>query len=171
MSMLSDLQTIMDMNDPWAEARKKLVGVWMFVNGKLVYIVDFSKPDNGVFINYNEGDREFVKNPKLEVWLPESGLYQVDKILLTISKVPKRQWLKSFSSSFYTINTPDKSPLPKDFKIGDIERAKKLDIAVDKHARVWYWENLIGYIKDSSNIVCTNLVYKQELLDWNKSCT
>ena len=165
MSLKSELQKIINLDNPFNEASKKLYGTWMLVNGVIVQIRQFEE-HTAYFYNEN-GDscKEIVKT--LETWLPESGNYKLSTgNFVTIIKTAKRQWLKSFHDSFYSIHVEGKKPLNY---LNEIAHTKKQDILVDKNKTIWWWNTTIGYVKNHKTIVCTNKNFIQELIDWSKN--
>jgi hypothetical protein len=154
------IQEIMDLPQPKEEAEKKLVGTYMIVNGTPELIKGFDYVQNTVITN-----NKIIKVKTIAPWLPESGLYITKKgDPWYITKVPKRQWLKSFAFSFYEIQ--DLSGWVEDPKLEDVHECKRVSIGVDKCGQIFHNKTHIGYI-EKSNIVCTNSLYEQELRDWN----
>ena len=166
MSLKKELQRIIGLENPFSEASKKLHGTWMLVNDKLAQIREFQ--DGGIAYLYNENGepyKEIVKT--LETWLPESGNYALSNgSFATIVKTAKRQWLKSFHDSFYSIYIEGRKP--KNY-LNELAHAKKQDILVDGTKTIWWWDTVIGYIKNHKTIVCTNKNFVQEITDWSKN--
>lgn len=173
MTILSSLQEIMDLKDPWDEAKKKLTGTWMWCDGTIQYIRAFLDNTHISTIDTvtNEGKNLLVKD--LKVWLPETGIYPfANGDWIYLQKLPKRQWLRSFSESFYEIQLKEtKQKLKKDSKyyIKELANSKKVDIYVTPEKLI-YWRNIcIGHIKNEEELVCTNTHFSQELIDWSKN--
>lgn len=170
MSILSELQRIMELDNPLTEAHKKLAETYMFVNGELSLVFDLTS-SNKIGVYLKNGDKSYIldKNIQtLDVWLPETGLYFDSKgSLIYVSKVPKRQWLRSYSPNFYnSIHVETKNGV-KWTSLSDVAKSKKHDIAVDSRGNIWHHTMKIGYVKDSQTYTCTNQMFKQELIDWN----
>lgn len=167
--LLRELVRIMDLEDPTDEARKKLERTWMVVNGELLFIKEFFFDDSCVFTqDPGTGEDIAVIVETLDVFLPEAGLYPIaNGNILYINKIPKRQWLKSYHDSFYTCkvigSVRNATPV-----LPQIVGKNKQDIAVDKNQGIWYWDTLIGHVKDSMSIICINTMFKQELIDWSR---
>ena len=167
MSLLNELQRIMDLPNPEEEAKKKLIGTIMIVNGKPGKIISFDVTSNLIEVQ-GEFRTEIIKVKTLEVYLPESGVYShPNGTYIIIQKIPKRQWLKSFNSSYYDVEVIGNADWNISLFDGIFDK-KKQDIFVDIEKRVFFWSTQIGYIKDSSTIVCINKTFRQELIDWDK---
>jgi len=150
-----------------SEANKKLTGTYCFINGKLKKCREFH--DKGSVYHYNTTNTKMEETTvtSFKIWLPESGLYQLPNgALFLILKQPKRQWAKSYSDDYYHI-----IPIDGDYTDNFYEQlseANKLNIAITRNGFIYWWNQLIGYIKNEDNIVCTNTAFKQELIDWNR---
>jgi hypothetical protein len=170
MSLFTELQRIMDLEYPEEEANKKLVDTIMFVNGKLEHILKFYVPENIVLVRDYNLCCEVQKTVKtLEVYLPEAGVYPSPKgYYVIITKIPKRQWLKSFSTSFYSVDIVG-GDVETNNVLTEISKVKKCNIFVTSQGYIFYWKQIIGYIQDSKTIICTNKAFKQELIDWDRN--
>jgi len=159
----------MDLETPYDEAQKKLQGTMMFVNGELKEIHKFYFDERVVqTIDHLTGNAATEKVETLEVYLPESGVYASPYgFHVIITKIPKRQWLKSFHSSFYRVSVVGDTGNCSNI-LASVSKAKKLNIFVDSKGYIYYWNRLIGYIKDPSTYTCTNKAFRQELIDWDK---
>lgn len=168
MSLMTELQRIMDLPDPREEAKKKLVGTTMIINGRPMKTMSFFFDDGAIEVDLGNTST-CIKVKTLEVYLPEAGVYKhQDGYHVIITKVPKRQWLKSFHLSYYNVNTVGRDGYNKGANIFDgIFDKKKQDIFVTEEGFIYFWTKKIGYIKDTNTIVCTNKVFKQELIDWS----
>lgn len=170
MGILKDeLCRIMDMNDPLHEANKKLLGTWMIVNSKLMEIKEFLPTDNIIYAYSKKENKNInIKVETLDVFLPETGLYSREDFgAVFIHKVPKRQWFKSFHISFYQLIYLGKQNKGKGI-MENLHKIKPIKFWVSPEADIYYRDNNIGYIDNNLNIVCTNILFKQELMDWNR---
>ena len=43
---------------------------------------------------------------------------------------------------------------------------KRVNIYVDPTKYIWFFNKRIGFVKDANTIICTNSIFKQELIDW-----
>jgi hypothetical protein len=160
------LTRILNLEEPFTEASKKLQNTWMFVNEEIQFVKEFLD-NNCIYIkNYTTDKTEKVKVKTLDVWLPEAGIYALSSgnhVLIT--KLPKRQWLKSYSDSYYRMalygDKYQKGSIHK-----EASKSKKQNIYVDEHKYIWWWDTPIGHVNNSNSIKCTNQHYSQELKDW-----
>lgn len=172
--MLFDLIcSIMDLPDPAIEAKRKLVNTYMVVNGKVLYIKDFNYALDFALCSIDNNSTGYkVRVNTLEVWLPETGLYPLNNGQAAfVTKCPKRQWLKSFSPSYYYINFIGENIKPLDESssyYNHIYQSKRVTIFVDSYRDIYYFNRNIGYVKDSITIVCTDSRFLQELKDWER---
>jgi len=168
--LMQALAKIMDLKDPLDEARKKLQDTYMVVNGKILYIKEFFTGTNQLLsINEDTGDGTLIDVLTLDVFLPEAGLYQLSSgNLLCLSKIPKRQWLKSFSRTYYNsdvLGTVTQETRP----ILDILYQKPQKIAVNSIGNIYFLQTKIGVVKNAKEFICLDLNFAQELIDWNNS--
>lgn len=173
MSLLSELQLLFELPDPYAEAHKKLVGTWCVVNGKCVKIDNVDS--SGVVFQDEAGKQHALAGNKVDsfnLWLPEAGLYPLkDKgYAWLIVKVPKRQWLRSYSGSYYKVSAVGlgTGQAPGPMFPSSILASLRSDFFVDKFNKIWFWNNPIGHIEKNGDVVCTDLNFKQEILDWER---
>ena len=166
MTLLEHLQRIMNLPNPLEEANKKLVDTYMLVNGQVKLIKEFNIYGDDAVVYCPKKDNIFVeKIETLEIFLPEAGLYQLKAgghVCLT--KKPNRQWHKSYRPGNYNVE-PFGSGTGNSF-ICELVGKQKKDILVHSNGLIYYWNKVIGRVKNSSEIVCTNIHYKQELMDW-----
>jgi len=156
------------LNNVLSEANKKLVNTYCFLDGKIQKCREFR--EGGKVSYYNDTNTEMCKVvvKTFDIWLPESGLYQLeDGSIFLVMKQPNRQWARSFSDSFYEVILVS-GKFSDNMFYNQLAHAKKLDLAVTKERYIFWWNHLIGYIKDTNNIVCTNIAFKQELIDWSR---
>jgi hypothetical protein len=172
MSLYSRMQQIMDLSNPISEANKKLLETYMVVNGEVVLIKEFVYDSDKVIVKKSTKLQE-IKVESIDVFLPESGIYRLDNdFRVLITKVPKRQWCKSFSSSYYNwvfLSGKQTSEwLTELYK--NLETRSDITLIKDKF---YYWDKMIGYIKSSktkSSVVCEDLNFKQELVEYINDC-
>lgn len=174
MTLLKMLQEIMELDNPIAEANKKLRNTYMIVNGEIALVSDFNIETNQIFIN-NGKNVESVIAKSLKVWLPDAGLYQSDiGNLLLVSKIPKRQWSKSFSGEYYKVEQVGQigfrhRKYSHSLQLyNSILDKEPLDFGVDSCGDIYYENELVGSVVDSKSIMCHNPNYEQELSDWCK---
>jgi hypothetical protein len=173
MSLKTELQKIINLYDPFVEASKKLVNTYMYVNEELHYIKAFDAVD-GSIITYDEKKELHIKiKPikSLKVWLPETGIYPfANGNFVILSRSAKKQWLKSFSDSFYITqikgNAQWKGIKGKKELIIEMSKRNCLIIYTAPDKYIWYIDRIIGYVKNSAEIICTEPIFQQELKDW-----
>lgn len=171
-TLLKRVQDIMDLKVPEEEAKKKLYGTWMIVNENLELISSFDyTKDRVIIVDPATGNNKALPFKSMSVWLPETGLYHTDDgNCLFLSRIPKRQWYKSFHDSLYKIEFLNKTKMGKLLSLSQVAKAKRVDIYVDTHQQIWYRNIVIGNVVDPNNFVCTHTNYLQELKDWNTTC-
>ena len=168
--LFKELTRIMDLTHPEEEAKKKLSKTYMILNGKVAFISEFSIGHNQVVVYDNfTAKSDIVTVETLKTFLPEAGLYQLKNgNLYLLLKIPKRQWLKSFSYTFYKMVCLYEE-CPQAYEpLNDIYNISKKDIAVSGNGIIYYWGKAIGFIKNSNTITCSNINYHQELTDWSR---
>jgi hypothetical protein len=164
-----ELQRIMDLPNPSEEAKKKLEGTYMIVNGTLEYVRElFINSSQLVSYDKRTDESSLINVHTLEVFLPEAGLYPLNSgNIVFLQKVPKRQWMKSYTENYYKKDIIGTAHITSDV-VKDLLGKKRQDIAVDTERNIWFWNKKIGYIKDSEHLVCSNTLFKQELIDWSR---
>jgi hypothetical protein len=165
-----ELKRIMDLPNPLEEAQKKLHSTYMLVNGVLMYVRELHPDINCVtIINHIEDTSEVLEVKTLEVFLPKSGMYELDDgSIMYLTKRPKRQWLKSYSENYYQLKTVySKKVILKSPIIGMYNKPCK-SICVSPDKTIFFMGDPVGYVKDGHTVVCTNLNYQQEIQDWIK---
>ena len=88
----------------WKEAasKEKLTNTYMLVNGQVAYVNAFDLEENKVLCLFDEnGANKWVDVDTLDVFLPDTGLYQKGEYALFVEKYPYKQWKKSAHDSFY----------------------------------------------------------------------
>jgi hypothetical protein len=164
----------MDLPDPRSEANKKLCNTYMVVNGEILYIKEFNYSLDYILYakdHFTSGTLK-VKPKTLSVWLPEVGLYPLRSgQAIFVMKCPKRQWLKSLSTTYYTFRIvgSDLYSIDKATTLyNQIYQSKRVTIFVDSERNIFYLDENIGYVKDKDTLVCTDIRYIQELKDWER---
>lgn len=176
MTLTEELVRIMDMDNPYNEADKKLTKTWMFVNGSLQYIHSFNYDDEEVVVQDFRGVKSAIKVSLLEVFLPETGLYTTthpDGVdILLITKEPKKQWHKSFNTSFYLVKGVNKdiSMNNVSYYLKYLDPLSRKSLLVLENRDIIFFDKSIGYVNDEKAIICTDSRYKQELKDWSLTC-
>lgn len=169
MSLIKELQRIMDMKDPYEEARKKLLETWVIVNGIPSKILEFhGEESDKLTLRSTTGIASVELVKTLEIFLPESGVYADEKgggILVV--KLPKRQWQKSFSENFYKIRAIVKGHKVPTNYLDFVHKGPRQDIFLDGKKNIWFWENQIGKI-ENGKVVCLDMNFEQELKDWSR---
>jgi hypothetical protein len=168
MPLRTALSRILNLEEPFNEAEKKLRHTWMFVNDELQYIQEFQDSNIVLVVDTITNKTSKVKVKTLEVWLPEAGVYPLPNgnfVLLT--KLPKRQWLKSFSDTYYRMSLFGEKD-QKDSMHKQLAKVKKQNIYVDHNKFIWWWDTKIGHVSSSHSLKCTNQHFSQELVDWCK---
>ena len=162
------LQEIMDLDEPFVEANKKLIDTYIFINDELVYLKEIGEGTGTVIVE--DLEHRVLKRMKvstIKVFLPETGIYPLEKGgFVFLTRLPKKQWHKSFTTNNYSFLCVN---CKKDSKtILNISKSKRYILYVDSDKQIYYLTRCIGYIKNAQEVVCTNLNFKQELKDWIK---
>ncbi len=171
MTLLKELQRIMDMPDPVEEANKKLTKCYMIVNGEIKYVSSYMHDKDAVKWYDRTSDRTTALLVKtLDVFLPESGIYKCADTYIQVVKKPLRQWQRSMSESFYTVQDLLTGSSRMDtLVLTKVLQGKKVDVWVSSEANIYYKNSRIGFIKDENTLICENKHFKQELLDWSRN--
>jgi hypothetical protein len=168
MSIKSELEKIFpNIPNIFEEANKKLTNVHLFIDNKLHHIKEWCK-DYAICYNKKTGDTYTCTGNKISLWLPRAGIYPLSNgnfVLLT--KIPKRQWCRSYSELFYSFATMGSNKGKVDV-YEEISTKTPIDIYIDPQKFIWWWDIKIGYIKNSKTVVCTDKEFVQEIKDWLK---
>lgn len=163
------LSKLLDLPSPINEANKKLTNTYCIVNGELVYIEEVTA--EGLLVKIGDNiisikDKEVFS---FEVWLPETGMY-LDKYnsYIEVVKHPRRQWRKSFSLSFYSINvlvhrleiSIDKTRTPI-----NLFEAKKVNDVWKDEGNIYYCSTTIASCLKGKITVINNL-FEQEIKEF-----
>ncbi|UOF80668.1 hypothetical protein [Caudoviricetes sp.] len=178
MVLEQELRKIFQLEDDtllFDEAKKKLIGTIMLVNGVPITITSFNWETDEITGSEWVG---MVGNKKwkvktLQTYLPEAGLYPLSTgQLLLVTKHPKRQWYKSYHSNYYVLKLIGSQRKGVEDKvlnhIREIYKKERKDIHVDGVGDIYYFSLKIGYILNKKHLVCTNKNFVQELIDWLK---
>lgn len=167
MSLKQCLENILELPEEklYGEASAKLTKTWVKLNGELVKVIALDKTEivvankEGVYTTYHE-----KKVNKLEIFLPESGVYFENKTNepLVLFRKPLRQWHKSYYPELYAATSIFGQVDPV-----NIDESSRTEFWKDKVNRLWYWTTRIGYVDPvKKKVVCTHSHYQQELKDW-----
>jgi hypothetical protein len=162
----------MDLPSPFDEARRKLNGTYCIVNNTLVYIVGITT--SGIVVQV-PGEREDTNiNDKqvesISLWLPDSGIYKILGLgWVKLTREPKRQWKKSFSTEFYRLNSLTGSPFDLDGeRISNIFKSKKENDIWVFDNYIMYYDLIIGTINLDNSITVINPIFEQEIRDFHR---
>lgn len=174
--LIKGLEKIMDLDDGEtfrSEVSRKLTNTVMIINGSLVLVTDFMY-NQCVIIGY---DLKAVKNDRpvefkvnsIEVFTPESGLFVTEEgYYLYITKIPKKQWFKSFCDPAYTVIRLNGN-LQQDTvswrQVLGIKSLEKKNIILAKNGNIFYHDLNVGSVL-GDKVICNNSLFKQELIDW-----
>lgn len=156
------------------EAKKKLHNTYMVVNGAIWFVKELDFASGCALCTASTKSPKYskIKVDTLSTWLPETGLYPLTNgVAVLIVKLPKRQWLKSYSDTYYSMKFVGQSELPVDPSFSTCHQvylSKKTSIFVDASGFIYYFDKKIGYVKDSNTLVCTDSKFLQELKDWER---
>lgn len=156
--LLEQLQKILDFpyhsDLAYEEARKKLMGTWMLVNGELTYISDI----NQTTLCTTKGPIPETSINTLEVFMPQPGTYLTkDKQgIVTVKKRAGKQWRKSFNTDLYFWN--DYDPEEIDWNYSKF---------IEYQGFLYYLGNIVGII-DNGKVLVTKYMFYQEILDESK---
>lgn len=173
--LVKRLREILEIDNPKTEADRKLVNTVMLVNKVPTKIKSFDL-DNSFIMGYicNDFTREescVLKVEDLDVYTPEPGTYiSRDKEIVLLEKIPKRIWYKSYHEAQYEISKICSGNIsPKNYGCDFIyNHCIKKDLCVDKRNRIFFWNIHIGNVQENNKIQCTNPLFKQELIDWER---
>lgn len=169
-TLLKELKRIIDLKEPLEEAKKKLTDTYMLVNGRVAFVRSFDNADdNIIFITDTQTGEHLNEDVKtLDVWLPETGVYKLkDGYCAYITKIPKRQWAKSFNRNFYKAKILG---LEKDLSTSrytEVANSVRESITNDIGGNIWFLNKRIGIISNKT-VTCLDKNYLQELKDWSK---
>ena len=169
MGLLNCLSEVMDLPVQYAskEAESKLVDTFMFVNDELTYIWAISDAYLGIGEGVHKKELRENDVKSLAVWVPKTGVYFAKKTgePVFLQRKPLRQWRRSFTPHFYNISFPLGGV---GFPIRDVDTESCRDIWVARDKSIYYMLKKVGFVKDSSSIVCNEEFVVDELHDWVK---
>lgn len=151
--------------------KEKLIGTFMRINGKVGYVHSLLTSSNTIKADF--GGLTDVPQPQevpvdtLDVFLPETGIYEVDQgIGVGVLKTPMKQWKKSFSPSFYKVTTLDGKP--RSDLVYQLNTARKVPFIFSMTGVIYAGISIkIGtYNFLSKEILLTDYTFYQDLLDW-----
>lgn len=151
------------------EARNKLTGSFGFVNGKLVYFSDFEfdRLWVRVFKNNKELPQQVFLEKEVEeisLWTPETGAYRTEQDgVIVLTKLPLRQWSKSFKAENYGIEVFDGASIGN---YTDILPETRTEFWVSRNKSLMYLSKKIGTVVGDT-YECIPL-FKQDVEDWMK---
>jgi hypothetical protein len=166
MSLAKCLSQVLDLPVAIAakEAQSKLSQTYMLINGELIFVQEAS----GTYLETLRGrsSKTFGESDvdTLEVWLPKTGVYyrKGTNQAVLLSRRPMRQWKRSFSPSFYGVEFLNNA----DFSLDQLDINSHQEFWVASNKNIMYFTKPIGYVKNSSEIICTVPYFQQELTDW-----
>ena len=168
MNIAKALAQVMDLPVSLAiqEAQNKLHETTVLINGELHFIYDVTSKYIACVNKPLSESFCLEEVDSLEVWIPETGVYFTKDTATPVffQRKPNRQWKKSFSPTFYNITSLNGN----DYSVLKIDPNSRKTIWVDSNKVIWYFNTKIGYIKDSSSLVCTSSIFEQELKDWSR---
>lgn len=166
MIVIDHLKRILDFSDEdlaLSEANKKLNETVMWVNNRLEFVIKFN---SDTLVIPGEFEHTILKKvEQLDVFLPEPGLYKAKdgSFLITVRKIAKKQWKKSFNFNYYVLSG--------DMHFSDynlIDWNKTNIVLFDE--KIYYKGIHIGHYYDTYNkCICNNNVFYQELSDYARS--
>lgn len=133
------------------EAKSKLQDTYLNINGELTYIEQISDTKILTLPENCGGDTKTLRDKdvsSIEFYLPTSGIYMIDGTPVHLWKIPKRQWRKSFSWSYYTTSHSS-------IDAHKLFRAKRMEIYRSGDNLIYY-DILIGKFKDGAIIPIVN---------------
>lgn len=135
------------------EANRKFASTYMLVNDKLEYIETF-KEDSLRTIDETVILYETIYS--LKAWMPKAGIYKLGETFVYLCRLPKRQWLKSFS-------------LHNNYKIFHFTTLKHVELDIE----ALYYDSLERFSaisKDREWLIYNNqIVYKYHVVGILKS--
>jgi len=147
------------------EAQKKLHDTYLVVNDVLVYVKEISETSIRGFDNTYQ-DKLYVGDAvnSINAFLPDSGVYEVPKCgIIFLTKIPRKQWKKSFSTDFYSISGENAGDAI--FKIYSCNLSP-VNFYISKN-HLWYLKKKIGDVV-AQTIHLKDDDYRQELIDLTK---
>lgn len=152
------------------EAQNKLTNTYCVVNGKLSYFLEIDEEGIRVVVDEDVRHISADKVESIELWLPTSGIYScTDGSILYVTKNAIRQWLKSFSYNYYTVQKlNDKNLFTANKMAFAIFSATPIPNGIwVKGNEVYYLNGLIAtYVYNVAKVAEINIInplFKQEI--------
>jgi hypothetical protein len=154
------------------EANRKFSQTWLIVNGEILWVNNFGVD----YLECNQGMLLEHQVQSITAWMPEPGIYPSNKEndeYLYLHRIPRRQWLKSFSMGqnydykpLTPIDTIEVKALYNYWKLTQEEEGDKNWLFTQKF--LVYKIHVVGYIVDLT-IVVTDAAFYSEVFDkWHK---
>jgi hypothetical protein len=178
--IISRFSGLLDLKNPLKEVKDKLIDTYIELNGEIVLfseliLVDGVKSMLGVYkidslTSILPHSIYVEKIDSLNLFLPEAGNYPIPNGgFINVQKRPNRQYARSLkleNYKFYFFNdqlgsTKIHSYLPL------LTPEKRETISVSGN-NIYYLTTQIGFFTKEKDIMCTNELFEQELLEWGK---
>jgi hypothetical protein len=149
------------------EAHKKLYNTWMIVNGNPGKITGISETILEIYsLNQTHTQLESNEVKSLEIWMPQTGIYQYQGKTMLLLKNPKKQWRKSFNIDLYSgmcKNINSELEIVKFIWLGEFkENFWKTDNAA------YYQDMKIGNIDKNGKLILDCDLFNEELYNLSK---
>ena len=138
----------------------KLNRTWLEVNGELMYVTAFNS-DGTVQVENQTGDINNVLVNSLEVWNPETGVYQHGKGLAILKKRTAKQWKKSYCQNSYNF-TEIKNVLNKEDFYKGIYKQKPKQFFIIENGEIYFFSKKVGTL--SKGILKVKPLYEKEVI-------
>lgn len=146
-----------------AEAHSKLAETYMMVNGELALVKEFGSTE--MLIVTRGSPRKLVSDiQSLDVCLPETGVYFTKdrKGALFLSRLPKRQWKRSLSGTFYKIEE-----LIGSANLFSLDYSSPHSFWISPKGNVYHMCEKVGHLDQTNKeVICTKETFLQEMKDW-----
>lgn len=158
------------------EANRKFSQTWLIINGSLELVSEFSHDTINVIV---DGENKIIYDvDSIEIWMPEPGIYPISKDkYVYLHRIPKRQWLKSFSPyqnySAIPIGSANEvtvfSSKHIDFMFNNWEHSKS-DNWLCLNDYIIYKFHVVGKVLDGMTIQVTDTAFYQEIFEkWHRN--
>ena len=154
------------------EANRKFGDTWLIINGEPKYVISFE----GDYIRLTTGDGQTMLPQELvqsiEPWMPEPGIYQTGNGYIYLHRLPRRQWLKSFSLgnnySYQVIMDFNELEVPDMYHYWK-EREESSQDWIFIQRFIIYKFHVVGYCSNLATITVTDEAFYSEVFDkWHK---
>jgi hypothetical protein len=150
------------------EAQKKLIGTFCVVDGKLMHIQEITEDyiQGYVHLEGKHNQLKLIEDPKeINFWLPDAGIYQFKNNFVWLKKLPKKQWKKSFSWDFYTVESKSYTSQFNEFAYTIFkEQQLPCDFYVTG-SKIFYLNRQIGTVTPSGILKLLDGYFEQEIKD------